>query len=211
MSVPEDPETELRLSRAREGDEAAVRWLLDRYRPRLRQMIGLRLDDRLASRLDASDVVQETLMDAAQRLDGYLRDRPLPFYPWLHRLASERIAQAHRYHLRTQRREAMREQAPGSGPIGPSARRLIDVLAASGTSPSKHLIREEDRVAIWQALAELSEQDREILVMRYLDQLGFSEIAAILEISDGAARLRHYRALQRIGPLLGTANERPVP
>jgi RNA polymerase sigma-70 factor, ECF subfamily len=207
--VAEDPETEMWLRRARDGDKAGVRWLLDRYRVRLRRMIGLRLDDRLASRLDASDVVQETLMDAVQRLETYLRERPLPFYPWLYSLASERLAQAHRYHLRTLRRQAGREFVGGNAWTGHSAERLVDVLAASGTSPSGRLIREEDREAIWRALGELSEQDRETLVMRYLDQLAFAEIAAILGITEGAARLRHFRALQRIGPLLGTANEGP--
>jgi RNA polymerase sigma-70 factor (ECF subfamily) len=209
MAVAEDPETEKWLCRAREGDQAAVRLLLDRYRGRLRRMIGLRLDERLASRLDASDVVQDTLIDAVQRLETYLRERPLPFYPWLHRLASERLAQAHRYHLRTLRRQAGRELAGGDALTGPMARRLVDVLVESGTSPSGRLIREEDREAVWQALGELSQQDREILVMRYLEQLAFAEIATILSITDGAARLRHYRALQRIGPLLDTANGDP--
>jgi RNA polymerase sigma-70 factor (ECF subfamily) len=209
MASAEDPEAETWLRRARNGDQEAVRWLLDRYRGRLRRMIGLRLDDRLASRLDASDVVQETLIDAAQRLETYLRERPLPFYPWLHRLALERLAQTHRYHLRTLRRQAGREFVVDNDWTGPSVRHLVDVLAASGTSPSGRLIREEDREAIWRALGELSEQDREILVMRYVDQLVFAEIAAVLGITDGAARLRHFHALQRIGPLLGTANEGP--
>lgn len=205
----EDPETEMWLRRARDGDEAAVRVLLDRYRGRLRRMIGLRLDDRLASRLDASDVVQETLMDAAERLESYLRERPLPFYPWLYRLATERLAHAHRHHLGALRRQAGRDVAGGRAWNDPSARHLFTVLTSSGTSPSDRLIREEDREAVWRALAALSPQDREILVMRYLDQLAFAEIASLLGIADGTARLRHYRALQRIAPLLDAASERP--
>lgn len=199
MSAVEDSETEMWLGRARIGDGEAVRWLLERYRGRLRRMVGLRLDDRLAARLDASDVVQEALMDASQRLESYLRDRPLPFYPWLHRLAEERLALAHRRHLRTQRRRAGRE---GVGDDAPT-RLLADAFVASGTSPSGRLIREEDREAIWRALGELAEQDREVLVLRYLDRLAFAEIAAVLGLTEGAARLRHLRALRRIGPLLG--------
>jgi RNA polymerase sigma-70 factor (ECF subfamily) len=209
MTTAEDPETETWLCRARDGDELAVRLLLDRYRGRLRRMIEVRLDTRLAARLDASDVVQETLMDAVHRLDSYLRERPLPFYPWLHRLASERIAQAHRHHLGALRRRAGRELAGGTHWAGASSRHLVEMLLASGTSPSGRVIREEDREAVWRALDELSPQDREILMMRYLDQLAFAEIAVVLGISDGAARLRHYRALQRIGPLLGLAREGP--
>jgi RNA polymerase sigma-70 factor (ECF subfamily) len=203
----DDPETAARLSEAAVGDAGALRWLLERFRPRLKRMIAVRLDGRLAARLDPSDVVQETLADAARKIGDYLRDRPLPFYPWLHRLASERLVQAHRYHLRAMRREAGRERAGQLPWAESSGRRLVDLLAASGTSPSQHLIRDEERQEIWRALGELSDQDREILVMRYLDQSSFAEIAAILEITEGAARVRHFRALQRIGPLLDTAIE----
>ncbi|MDX2038705.1 MAG: sigma-70 family RNA polymerase sigma factor [Isosphaeraceae bacterium] len=204
MAPAEDPETEAWLSLARQGDESAVRWLLERHRVRLRRMIGLRLDDRVASRLDASDIVQETLIDAVKKLDGYLRERPLPFFPWLYGLAIDRLAQAHRHHLRTLRRRADLELA--GDPRDAAASRLVDLLAESGTSPSGRLSREEDCAAIRRALAELSVRDRELLVMRYVDQLTFVEIAALLGLSDGAVRLRHLRALQRIGPLLGASN-----
>ncbi len=203
----DDPETEVRLRRAAEGDEQALHWLLERHRDRLRRMITVRLDGRLASRLDASDVVQETLIDAARRFADYVQAPALPFYPWLHRLASERLAQAHRFHLRTLRREAGREQASGPPQADPTAFRLVERLTASGTSPSKHLIREEERQAMWRALGLLSDQDREILVMRYLDQLAFAEIGVILAISESAARVRHFRALQRINLLLDASNE----
>lgn len=206
MTAADDPELEDWLRRAGNGDRAAVGILLERYRDRLRRMIGPRLNDRVEARLDASDVVQETLMDAAQRLESYVRDRPLPFYPWLYRLARERLAQVHRHHLRAERRQADRECHGADGLAG---RDLVDALAASGTSPSGGAIREEDRAAIRRALGELSEPDRDVLTMRYVDQLTFAEIAAILGITGGAARLRHYRALRRIGPLLGMTNGGP--
>ncbi len=72
-------------------------------------MIALRLDDRLAARVDASDIVQETLVDAARKIADYARDRPLPFYPWLHRLAAERVAATHRRHRRSKARSIARE------------------------------------------------------------------------------------------------------
>lgn len=207
----DDPETEARLDQAAAGDEPALRWLLERHRPRLRRMIAVRLDTRIAARIDPSDVVQETLVDAARKLGDYLRERPLPFYPWLHRLASERLTHAHRHHLGALRREAGREQPGGIAWAETSTLRLADLLTAAGSSPSTRLIREEERQEIWRALAALAEQDREILVMRYLDQIAFAEIAAMLGITEGTARVRHFRALQRIGPLLGAADEAPRP
>jgi RNA polymerase sigma-70 factor (ECF subfamily) len=87
-----NPDTEELLQRAASGDPQARQLLLTRHRKRLRRMVAVRLDPRLAARLDPSDVVQEALAAAARQLDAYLRDRPLPFYPWLRRLAWERLA-----------------------------------------------------------------------------------------------------------------------
>src|SRR4051794_34055053 len=75
------------LNPAAAGDEIALRRLLNRPRGRLRRMIAFRLDSRLAARLDPSDVAQEALADASRKLPQYAHERPLPFYPWLRRLA----------------------------------------------------------------------------------------------------------------------------
>src|SRR5437764_7912856 len=105
-----NPDTDQLLDRAASGDGRARQELLARHRKRLRRMVALRLDRRLAARVDPSDVVQEALADAARKLDGYLRDRPLPFYPWLRRLAWERLVKMHQRH-RAGRRAVGREEA----------------------------------------------------------------------------------------------------
>src|SRR5213080_3119182 len=104
MVKPPGPDTDQLLASASRGDATARGRLLERHRQRLKRLVAVRLDRRLAARVDPSDVVQETLAEAAARLDGYLRDRPLPFYPWLRRLAEERLADVHRGHLRAGRR-----------------------------------------------------------------------------------------------------------
>src|SRR5690349_13893335 len=86
------------LCRASSGDAAAREQLLARHREKLKRMVAVRLDRHLAARVDPSDVVQETLTDAARRLDDYLARRPMPYYPWLRRLALDRIDKAHRRH-----------------------------------------------------------------------------------------------------------------
>src|SRR3954447_3666960 len=91
-------DTDALLDRAARGDAEARQQLLDRHRRRLRRMVALRFDRRLAARADPSDVVQEALADAGRKLDGYLRDRPLPFYPWLRQLAWERLVKLRRRH-----------------------------------------------------------------------------------------------------------------
>src|SRR5262245_5167631 len=110
-----DPDTEELLRRSQAGDRHARGALLQRHRKRLKRMVSLRLDRRLAARLDPSDLVQEALAEADRRLDDYARDRPVPFYPWLRQLAWDRLADAHRRHLRAGRRSVTREDA---GPLG---------------------------------------------------------------------------------------------
>lgn len=83
MTASPDPDTEQLLHQAAEGDQAARGRLLERHRQRLERMIALRMDRRLAARVDPADVLQETMAEAVQRLPRYLRDRPIPFYPWL--------------------------------------------------------------------------------------------------------------------------------
>ncbi len=173
----EDPETEELLNKVGGGGQE-LQHLLERHRDRLRRMIAVRLDSRLAPLVDPSDVVQDALADASRKLEGYLRDRPLPFYPWLRRLAAERIIQLHRHHLGTQKRSVARRERLDVALPDDSANRLADRLVASGTSPSQQVIRDEQARRLREVLDKLSPNDREILVMCYLEELDFREIAA---------------------------------
>jgi RNA polymerase sigma-70 factor, ECF subfamily len=203
-------ELDVLLSDAAQGDEQAVRCLLEKHRERLRRMIAARLDPRLAPRLDPSDVVQETLADAAQKLPDYLRDRPLPFYPWLYRLAAERLARTHRQHVTSTVRGIGREDCI-DGPSHDEAMsaRLVDRLAANDTTPGRRAAREEERLLLVRAIEGMSETDRVILGLHYLDQLTFDEIAAVLEIGLSAAKMRHLRAIERLRGSLEEAGVEP--
>jgi RNA polymerase sigma-70 factor, ECF subfamily len=202
MPVAVEGDTEHLLERAGTGDPLAREQLLDRYRDRLRQVVACRLDRRLAARVDPSDVVQEALADAARKLHGFLRDRPLPFYPWLRALALERLIELHRRHIRAQKRSVTRE-ADRALPINDeSAATLVQRLWAVGGNPVGEVLREELRGRVQAALARLPARDREVLVLRHLDQLTVKEMAAVLAVREGAVKTRHLRALQRFRDLL---------
>jgi RNA polymerase sigma-70 factor (ECF subfamily) len=199
---PAEPDTEQLLARFAQGDQAVLGQLLERHRPRLRQMIALRLDRRLQARLDPSDVLQETLAEAAQRMVDYARDRPLPFYPWLRQLAWERLVQLHRRHVRAGKRSVRREQA--DLPLSDeSVLALADRLASRGSSPSDRLQRSEQRRRVQAILEQLAGSDREILVLRYLEHLSTQELAAVLGLTQAGVKTRQLRALQRLRDLLG--------
>src|SRR5262245_28284685 len=191
------------LDRAGRDDGEARQLLLARHRDRLRQMVTVRLDRRLAPRLDPSDIVQEALADAARSLDDYLRDRPVPFYPWLRRFAWERLVEVNRRHLQARRRSVAREERLDLQLPDQSARALAECLLAHDTSPSRRLMRQELRDRVQAALDRLEPSDREVLVLRYLEQLSTPESAAALGISIGAVKMRHLRALQKLRAGLG--------
>jgi RNA polymerase sigma-70 factor (ECF subfamily) len=198
MATRKEPDTDMLLARVAAGDRPARDDLLERFRQRLRRLIRLRLDRRLASRLDPSDVVQESLADAAGKLDDYVRTRPMPFYPWLRGLALDRLIDLHRWHVRSMKRSVRREEQALPPLPDESVAELADRLRARGSSPSDRLARREDASRIRAALDQLSARDRELLVLRHLEQLSIREISGVLGISEGAVKVRHVRALERL-------------
>jgi RNA polymerase sigma-70 factor (ECF subfamily) len=194
------PDTDLLLDRAAHGDDGARQKLLDRHRRRLQRMIAVRMDRRLAARVDPSDVVQEALADAGRKLDGYLRVRPLPFYPWLRQLAWERLVKLHRRHT-AGKRDVGREVVPELP--AESALELAERLACPGTGPEQRMLRRELRDRVRGALDGLTPADRELLVLRHAEQLSTKETASVLNITEAAVKSRHLRALERLRTALG--------
>ena len=197
MVEPSDQESQLLLQNAAGGDQLAAERLFDLHRGRLRAMIALRLDRRLSARMDPSDVLQETMIQAHQKLPEYLRTQPIPFYPWLRRIAWENIVQLHRQHLLAQARAVTREERLDVALPDQSAVQLAERLIAKGSSANQRLIEKELKDRVQAALAQLDPRDREVLVLRFLEQLSIEEASAVLEISQEAVKSRQRRALER--------------
>src|SRR5438552_16794929 len=102
--TPDSGETQRLLDQLRGGDGRAFEQLFARHRPYLRRLVALRLDNRLRPRLDPSDVVQDTQLEALRRMPDYLERRPMPFRLWLRKTAQERLAMLARKHLGAARR-----------------------------------------------------------------------------------------------------------
>jgi len=202
MADVEDQQTEDLIRRAAKGDAVATEHLLARYRGRLRQMVVVRLDPRLAARLDPSDVVQEAFVEITRRLPEYLRTRPLAIYPWLRQITWEQLMHLHVRHL-AKKRTPLREDSWPAALSDASAVQLAERVAAVQGSPSRQAIRKEVQERVRRALERLEPHHREILILRYLEQLSNQEIAAVLRIREGATRMRHLRALERLRELLG--------
>ncbi|MEM0925987.1 MAG: sigma-70 family RNA polymerase sigma factor [Planctomycetota bacterium] len=179
------------------GDADSLNQLLRKYQSRLKNMIAVRMNPRLQSRVDASDIVQDALLEAATRLDGYSSSLQVPFYPWLRQIAMQRMIDVTRKHLAADARDINRERR-FTTQEDVSVAYLVDRLVTDASSPTQQVRREEAKQRVQLALDSLAEVDREVLVMRYVEQMPTSEIAIVLEISERAVRKRHRKALDRL-------------
>lgn len=195
-------DTDQLLLSFQQGNDRARDQLLQRHQERLRQVIAMRLSSRLAQRVGVSDILQESLMKANQRLPEYVQNQPLPFYLWLRRIALDQLCDAHRRNVLASKRSLHREQ-PLVLPLSEdSVHNLADYLASQLSSPVEHMKKKELQKMVREWLDLLSPSDREILVMRHLEQLSVSDIAAALEIREETAKRRLLRALTRLRDLL---------
>lgn len=200
---PNTDETLLLLQGARLGESTAVNALLERHRDALRRMIRARMDQRLTQRIDASDVVQDVLFEASRRLTDYIRDPKLPFQLWLRQIAQDRIIDMHRRHRTAARRSLDREQALDACWNEQSSLDLAAQLQDPEVTPAAAALQHELQQQFLDALDQLEPDDREILVMRHLEQLSNSEAAELLGLSASAAGMRHLRALRRLRERIG--------
>lgn len=187
------------LDLARAGDAMALDHLLAECRDPLRRAVDLRLDPQLARREDASDIVQKALLEAHRRFRDYLHDPKMPFALWLRQIAQDRIIDAHRRHQAAARRSLDREQAQhvAAGPDASSIQ-LVAQLVDQELTPASAAIQQELAQRLEEILSQLDEIDREIILMRYYEQMSNQEIATALDLSEAAASMRHLRALRRL-------------
>lgn len=191
-------ETQRLLEQARAGTTGAVDRLLERHRAYVCRFVELRLDPQLRARVDPSDVVQEAQMEAVRRLDGYLGNAPMPFRLWLRQIAQDRLLMLRRHHRGARRRAVTREAALPDESSLAFARQLL----AAGTSPSERLAASELAQRVRQAVAQLPEADREIVLLRNFEGLSNQEVAQLLNIQPATASQRYGRALLRLRKLL---------
>ena len=204
-------DTDLLLSQVANGDSGARAELLDRHREPLKRMVGVRMDPRLAARLDPSDVVQEALMLANRQLPLYLQHRPTAFYPWIRRLTLDRLIELHRHHFDRLKRSVKRE-APRQLPLpDQSSIALAERFIDSRPGPVSKLIRAELRERVLSALESLPEIYREVLILRHLEQLTTNETAEVLDVRPGTVRTRYCRAIQYLTDQLNPSEDSSGP
>ena len=196
---PEAEKTQDLLQHIKAGDETAINRLLERHREALRRMVDMRLDPKIRQRVDASDVVQETMMEANRRMSKFLENDAMPFHLWIRQIATDRLIDAHRRHRVSKKRSVDLEQAPVvASNLDHSTIQFGNQLEDREITPSEAAMRAEMQRRFEAALDEMDNHDQEIIVMRHFEKLSNQEVASILGLSEPAASMRYLRAIRRL-------------
>lgn len=199
----QDVDHHLLAQRVTQGDRQALADLFETNRRRLRNAVALRLDARLHGRIDPSDVLQESYLEASERLPEFVQQASMPPFLWLRFLTMQRLLILHRRHLGAQARDVRREIQLGNNvSLAVSSVAFAAQLIDSGISPSGMAIRAEESDGLHEAMDRLEPLDREVLAMRHFEQLNNAETAQVLGASLAAASQRYYRALKRLKEIL---------
>ncbi|NLX97920.1 MAG: sigma-70 family RNA polymerase sigma factor [Rhodopirellula sp.] len=194
-----EPEATTELELLRRHGKEAVAALVERYRQKLLRMIALRLDRRILGKVGSEDILQDAFVEAARRVEDYLDCPSVPFFVWLRQITAQLLIDTHRRYLGAKMRDVRQEVAWFAyGPGGSSSTWLVAQLADSLTTPSQFAVREEVATELRAALDSLEEIDREVLMLRHLEELSNNEVAEILGIDKYAASKRYLRALERL-------------
>jgi RNA polymerase sigma-70 factor (ECF subfamily) len=186
------------LARAGAGDRAALDELLARHRPLMRRVAEVRMDPALRGRLDPSDVVQEAQLEVAQRMNDFLKRRPMPFALWLRQTTLEHLLRLRRRHLTAERRSVARELPLPEG----SSVFLARLALADDPAALARLVDRELAERVSAAVAALPDADREVLLLRCYEELPNQDAAAVLGIDPNTCSQRFGRAIIRLRRLL---------
>lgn len=185
------------LHALRQGDTAAQGELLLRFQPWLRLLARLQLESRFQGKFDASDIVQQTLLEACRALAQFRGNTEAELAAWLRQILAHVLAHEMRRYQGTQQRDLAREVSLEQE-LAQSSQRLGALLAAPGSSPSEQAARREQEVLLAEVLARLPEDYREVIILRNLQGLSHEEVAQRMDRGVGAVRMLWVRALARL-------------
>jgi RNA polymerase sigma-70 factor (ECF subfamily) len=200
-----DPEVEIR--RARLGEAEALGDLLELYRRYLMLFCRLQIDRRLQGKVDASDVVQETFLQAHRAFGEFRGTTEGELVEWLRRILVSRLAKLIRQYCGTLRRDIRLERQLDKE-LDQSTQ-MACRLVMSESSPSGKAARRERAVLLVDALEQLPADYREVIILRHFEDLGFPEVAQRMDRSEEAVKKIWARALAALRRSLGGKLDEP--
>jgi RNA polymerase sigma-70 factor (ECF subfamily) len=206
------PQEPLSIDEEREvlkkGGEAALADALLFYHPKLERIVHFRLDPALRSRIDTSDVLQESYLQIARRAQEFIDGVPVSLFVWMRQRVIQTLIDMQRNHF-SDKRNANRERDIPSMDYGQtSCLSIARFLLDDRTSPSMAAARSEEFEQLQSALQSMNETDREVLAMRHFEQLNNLQVAESLNLSPTAASNRYIRAVARLGEIMKSLSKK---
>jgi RNA polymerase sigma-70 factor (ECF subfamily) len=188
------------LLEAKRGGTVEQGKLLSLYSNYLKILAQTQLDRRIRRRVSASDLVQETMLEAHRDFSDFRGVTTAEFVGWLRRILVHNLIRVTEKHLQTDKRDVRREVYIHRlhASIEQSNSRLEHVLVGHHESPSSALGRHERMRLLADAMAKLPKDHRQIILMRHIEGLPFAEIATQMDRTSGACRMLWLRAMDQL-------------
>ncbi len=185
------------IEQAKRGSRSALGRLLDKHRPELTRLAEISLDAHLRTKISTSDIVQESLLRAGQRFDQFFGETEEEFSGWLACICRRQLIDAHRRFREAARRSVKKELSHG--------RLELDGLPGSDERPSGILQSVEEKASLLAGISRLTAVQREIVRLRYVEQLSFRECAARLDTSRDWVRRQWMKIIRELACELGAS------
>lgn len=186
--MPSESITHELWKRAKEGDEAAFNQLFSIHTERLLVFISAKLGGRLRERIEPQDVLQDAYSAALQSFSQFEYNDDGSFLRWMCRIIDNRLRDANDY-------------------FAAAKRQIREIPQSAPTGPVTAFARVENRELLQAALAELSDEHREVILLRYFQGLSADEAGDRMQRSAGAIRNLLSRALVELGNHLKSGEE----
>jgi RNA polymerase sigma-70 factor (ECF subfamily) len=202
MTADTSPDPEQLLGAARAGDRSALGQLLELYRNYLATLARLQIGRRLQGKVAASDLVQETFLEAHRDFAQFRGTKEAELASWLRQILATNLANQVQRYCGTQGRDVRLERQLARE-LDQSSQILDQGLVAPASSPSHQAVRREQAVLLADSLGRLPPDYREVLVLRHLEGLSFPEVARRMERTVEGVKKLWARALDRLRRSLG--------
>jgi len=190
------------IRQARQGNAESRERLFEVCRNYLGFIARAQVESWLRVKVDASDVVQQTMLEAHRDFDRFAGDSEKEWLGWLRKILSHNVADLTRHYRGTAKRQARREipfREPAETGLAGGAPEPVD----PGVSPSQHLAQQDNELRLAAALAELPPDYQEVIMLRNLQHLPFGDIALQMERSRPAVQMLWMRAIKKLQATIG--------
>lgn len=205
-----EPNVSRLIEKARQGDAPCRDQLFELCRSYLGFAARAQVESWLKRKVDASDLVQQTLLEAYRDFDGFQGHSEQEWLAWLRRILAHNAADFVRRYRGTAKRQARREVPLRTGG-GSTLSHGAPEPAAPVATPSQEFLRLDAELRMSAAMAELPPDYQEVIVLRNLERLPFAEVAGRMGRSRPAVQMLWMRAIKKLQEAMGEDESSPLP